>query len=134
MLGVKHLEAPVTAPQVSQLAALEAKLARLKQELAAVGFITSGSVVCRYMPCGKPGCRCQADPPQLHGPYWQWTRAVGGKTMTRRLTEEQAKLYQEWIANRRRVAKIVADMEEVSRQAADILLRDKTPSPRTLQR
>lgn len=31
---------------------------------------------------GTPGCRCKADPPQLHGPYWQWTRKVAGKTVT----------------------------------------------------
>jgi hypothetical protein len=24
----------------------------------------------RFMPCGKPGSRCQGDPPRLHGPYW----------------------------------------------------------------
>ena len=74
------------------------------------------------MPCGKPGCRCQADPPQLQGPYWQWTRAVRGKTVTRRLSEDQARLYREWIANRRRLLAIVAEMEEVSRQAAELLL------------
>jgi len=59
----------------------------------------------RFMPCGKPGCRCQADPPPLHGPYWQWTRVVAGKTVTRRPTEPQARLYQEWIANRRRLTR-----------------------------
>jgi len=74
------------------------------------------------MPCGKPGCRCHADPPQLQGPYWQWTRAVRGKTVTRRLSEDQARIYREWIANRRRLLAIVAEMEEVSRQAAELLL------------
>jgi len=44
-------------------------------------------------PGGKPGaasstrkpdaaCRCHADPPQLHGPYHQWTRKKNGKTAT----------------------------------------------------
>ena len=81
------------------------------------------------MPCGKRGCRCQADPPQLHGPYWQWTRVVAGKTVTRRLTEGQARLYQEWIANRRRLTRTIGEMEKLSQQAGEILLRDQDPGP-----
>ncbi|MGH8903826.1 MAG: DUF6788 family protein [Egibacteraceae bacterium] len=41
--------------------------------------------------CGSPGCRCHADPPQPHGPYYQWTAKANGKTVTRRLTEHQAR-------------------------------------------
>ncbi len=33
-----------------------------------------------YRSCGKPGCACKALPPRLHGPYYQWTRKVDGKT------------------------------------------------------
>jgi hypothetical protein len=107
-----------------RLAALEAELARLKGEIASVGLVSPGSVVRRFMPCGKRGCRCQGDPPQLHGPYWQWSHKVAGKTITRRLTPDQARLYQQWIANRRRIDQLLAQMEAVSGQAAKILLRD----------
>jgi hypothetical protein len=106
------------------LAALEAELAQLKGEIASVGFVSPGSVVRRFMPCGKPGCRCQGDPPRLHGPYWQWSHKVAGKTVTRRLTPDQARMYQQWIANRRRIDQLLARMEQVSGQAAEILLRD----------
>jgi hypothetical protein len=111
------------------LATLQAELDRLKHEIAAVGFVSSGSVVRRFMPCGKPGCRCQADPPKLHGPYWQYSHKVDGKTITRRLTPDQARLYQQWIANRRRIDQLLAQMEQVSGQAAKILLRDAAPAP-----
>ena len=66
------------------------------------------------MPCGKAGCRCQADPPQLHGPYYEWTRKLKGKTVTVRATKEQARLLKRWIANARRLDKILADMQRVS--------------------
>ena len=46
----------------------------LKRTVAAVGLLRRGSLVRRFMPCGKPNRRCQATPPQLHGPYYQWTR------------------------------------------------------------
>ena len=65
----------------------------LLAELAQIGFISPGSVMVRYTSCGKPGCRCQGDPPQRHGPYYQYSRAIAGKTVSRRLTEHDAELY-----------------------------------------
>lgn len=114
--------------QARRLAALERRLDRLKQELAQVGFLMPGSVVRRFMPCGKPGCRCGADPPVLHGPYWQWSTKVAGKTRTRRLSEQEAGVYAELVANRRRVESIVAQMEEVSARAAEILVEQAAAS------
>jgi len=102
--------------------------AELADELATVGFISPGSVVSRYTSCGKPGCRCQGDPPQRHGPYYQWSRAVAGKTVSRRLTEAEAELYQGWIANRRRIEQLITQMEQTSTTAADLLLKPAAPT------
>ncbi len=112
-----------TSSEARRLARYESQLKRLAGELTDLGFISPGSLVHRYTSCGKAGCRCQADPPQLHGPYWQWTRAVGGKTVTRRVSDDQAKLYQEWIANRQRLRRVLDDIEAVSERASQILLR-----------
>jgi hypothetical protein len=90
--------------------------------------MTQGSVVHRYTRCAAPGCRCHGDPPRPHGPYWQWSTAVGGKTVTRRLTEEQAALYKEWIANRKHALEILGQIEELSRRAGEILLREAGPT------
>ena len=100
---------------------------QLAAELATVGFISPGSVVSRYTSCGKPGCRCRADPPQRHGPYYQWSRAAAGKTVSRRLNEAEAELYRSWIANRRRLEQIIAQMEQTSAAAGELLLRQATP-------
>ena len=89
----------------------------LAQQLAQIGPVLKGSVVQRFMPCGKPNCRCQADPPQLHGPYWQWSTARNGKTLTRRLAPDQVPLYLEWIDNRKRLEAILAKMYDLSQQA-----------------
>ena len=105
----------------------------LAAELAGLGFISQGSVVVRYTTCGKAGCRCQGDPPRRHGPYYQWSRAVAGKPVSRRLTESEAELYRGWIANRRRLEEIVARMEQISAAAGGLLLRKaslpKAPRP-----
>lgn len=97
---------------------------QLAAELATIGFISAGSVVSRYTSCGKPGCRCQADPPQRHGPYYQWSRALGGKTRSRRLNQNQAQLYRDWIANHKRLDAIITQMEQVSADAGEIMLRN----------
>ena len=92
----------------------EERFAELKASIAEVGHFRRGSVQRRLVPCGKAGCRCQADPPKLHGPYYQWTRKVRGKTVTVRLSRDQAALLREWIANARRLDKLVAQMERLS--------------------
>jgi hypothetical protein len=120
----------------SRLQGYERTYRTLAAELATVGFISPGSVVLRYTSCGKPGCRCQGDPPRRHGPYYQWSRAVAGKTVSRRLGEREAELYRSWITNRRRLEQIVAQMEQISAAAGELLLRQSAPPepPRSVKR
>jgi hypothetical protein len=68
-----------------------------KARLAEVGFTCEGSLAELYTSCGNPNCRC-ADPDQRHGPYWQLTWKEAGKTITRRLSADDAQLYRQWIA------------------------------------
>ena len=92
----------------------EIRYQELKQQLLDLGFVRPGSLVRRFMPCGKTGCRCMADPPQLHGPYYQWTYKVQGKTVTLRLTEAQARLCAEWTNQHRVFKKLIRRMEALS--------------------
>ncbi|MBI4617823.1 MAG: hypothetical protein HY720_29690 [Planctomycetes bacterium] len=96
---------------------------KLKRTIADVGLIRRGSLVRRFMPCGKAGCRCQARSPQLHGPYYQWTRKVSGKTLTLRVRPEEAELLAEWIENGRQLDRIVKTMERVARRVTERQLR-----------
>jgi uncharacterized protein DUF6788 len=88
--------------------------ARIAEALGQIGFALPGSLVARTTACGKPGCRCQADPPVLHGPYLSWTRTVAGKTVTRKFTADQQARYQAWFDNARRLRKLVAELEALS--------------------
>lgn len=111
----------------------ERRYRALAAELAEVGFISPGSVVVRETSCGKPGCRCMGDPPRRHGPYYQWSRATAGKTLSRRLSEPEAELYRQWIANRRHLEQIITQMETLSATAGEILLR-QAATPATARR
>lgn len=118
---------------VDRLEAYEEEYRALAARLATVGFVSPGSLVSRTTVCGKPGCRCQADPPQRHGPYFQWSRAVSGRTVSRRLNAAEAALYREWIDNRRVLEVTIAEMYAVSATAGDLLLIDARAAsqPRT---
>ena len=72
-----------------RLAGYQRRYRELAAELADLGYIAAGSITQRSTRCGTPSCRCHADPPQLHGPYWQWTAKVNGKTVTRRLSPDR---------------------------------------------
>ena len=61
-------------------------------------------------------------PRRRHGPYWQYTRKINGKTVTRRLTSAQAALYAQWIANGRALRDLLTQMGNVSDQARDLIL------------
>jgi hypothetical protein len=99
----------------------------VKEPLRYLGFVRPGSLVRRFMPCGKLSCHCMADPPVLHGPYYQWTIKVLGKTKTLRLSAEQARLCEEWIANHRKLKDIVRKMEALSLKETNKLLKKKAP-------
>ena len=107
----------------------EHRFTTLKASLADLGPFRRGTVLRRFVPCGNPGCRCQANPPQLHGPYYEWTRKVKGKTVTVRLTREQARLLKKWIANARRLERVIADMERVSNRMTERLFRAARKPP-----
>ncbi len=87
-----------------------------KARVAEIGFVCEGSLLERRTCCGNPSCRC-AEPKGRHGPYWQLTWKEGGRTVTRILSEEAADHYREWIANRRRLDALLAEMRALSREA-----------------
>ena len=114
---------PPTTNTDQRLAGYEQRYRELAAQLATIGLIHSGSLTRRYTHCATPGCKCHADPPQPHGPYNQWTAKTNGKTVTRRLTETEAQLYQEWIANDRQLRRLIQQMRQIAAKAAELKLK-----------
>ncbi|MDA8264153.1 MAG: hypothetical protein M0T79_02165 [Actinomycetota bacterium] len=102
----------------------ERRYQELLEALAGIGFVRPGSVAPRYNYCGKTNCRCHGDPPQPHGPYFQWTAKVDGKTVNRRLSPREAELYREWIANDRRLRAMVDELRAVAAEATDLIIEE----------
>ena len=107
------------SPTPAQQARATAIAAEITARLAAVSFALPGTVADRMTRCGHPGCRCHADPPQLHGPYHQWTRKKNGRTSTRILSDHQLADYQPWFDNHRRLRELITELEELSLAIAE---------------
>ncbi len=88
-----------------------------------IDALLPGSIIQRHMRCGKRSCACKADPPQLHGPYMQWTRTVDGKTVTRYIAADQADRYQRWLDDTRHLKRLIAELETATAAAIDDVQR-----------
>ena len=108
-------------PETVRVAAShQAEAEKIAAELAAIarsGMVLPGSITERRTRCGRPNCACHADPPRLHGPYWQWTRKIAAKTAGRWLTADQHRDYQAWTDNDRRLRELLARLEALGTAA-----------------
>src|ERR1700691_5540045 len=106
---------------VSPTPAQQARAQAIAAEIAAIapGFALPGTIADRKTRCGHPNCRCHADPPQLHGPYHQWTRKKNGRTSTRILSDDQLADYGPWFDNHKRLRELITELEELSLDIAE---------------
>jgi hypothetical protein len=98
---------------------------RLAAQLAETGYLWPGSITEQRLTCGKPRCACHQDPARRHGPYAYWSTKVKGRTVNRLLDSEEARLYREWIENRRNLEQVQRRMLKLSRRVAPLLLRQR---------
>jgi hypothetical protein len=100
----------------------------LAESLARIGFLWPGTVQRQMLTCGKPQCACHRDPGARHGPYYYWTSKKKGKTISRKLTRQEAEILVDWIENRRIADATLKRMMLVSKRALGLTLAAKTKS------
>jgi hypothetical protein len=88
----------------------------LQKQLARIGFICNGTVMSMYRKCGKPNCGCKESEHMQHGPYHIWTRKEKGKTVTRSLSEKQARQCSLYINNFKKMDSIIEEMKKITIQ------------------
>lgn len=114
------VEQPARRSQPMGLTAAQRNRARrIAAELATIGPTLPGTLARRHTRCGKPSCRCHAEPPQLHGPYWWWTRSVDGKTVTRVLPDEFYERYKLYFEHQRRARQLLAELDALGLAALE---------------
>jgi hypothetical protein len=91
------------------------RFAQLRQQLQELGYFCKGTVLERRMKCGQPRCSCHRDPSQRHGPYWEWTYKVRGKTVNVRLSSEAGPIYQAASRQYRKLKSLLTRLERIAR-------------------
>jgi hypothetical protein len=94
----------------------EARRRAIIAEISRLGTTAPGSITTRSTRCQTPGCRCRAEPPQLHGPYPTWIRRENGRTVTKTLRPDQVDHVRASIEARARLRTLVRELEVVSSQ------------------
>ena len=89
----------------------------LQDALATLGYFCKGTVTSRTFTCGRASCACSRDPERRHGPYFEWTYKVAGKTVYHRLSPQEARIYKEGAAEYRKLKSLLRRLENVSRRA-----------------
>jgi hypothetical protein len=106
-----------SAQQDSLLAGYAKHFGGFKRELDGLGYFCKGTVLKRMMKCGQRRCACHQDPARRHGPYFEWTYKVNGKTVNRRLRPDEAPIYESATQQYRKLQSLLTRMEELSRNA-----------------
>lgn len=86
---------------------LAARIERIKQEIGTLGELRPGKLSQQYNICGNPNCRCKADPPQKHGPYYQLSFTRKGRSTSHFVRKEDLAVVKQQLRNYRRLHKLV---------------------------
>jgi uncharacterized protein DUF6788 len=99
------------------LPALIDERSALLRQVAELGDFQPGSISSPTLKCGKPSCHCAKPKDQGHGPYYQLTQKIEGKTVTQSLPSPEAILKAEReIAEYRRFRHLTEDLVDVNRK------------------
>ena len=121
-----------------RLEQMESKRAALLTALAETGDMRQGSISETYRRCGKANCACAQASHSGHGPYYAFTRKVGGKTQTIQLRPGPAltKLLRE-VASYHQFRRLVEDLVAVNEaicRLRPVEVEAETPGRRALKK
>jgi hypothetical protein len=112
------------------LTGLQEQIEAIKKKIMALGQMRPGSLSKQYNICGTPGCRCK-DPinPKRHGPYYQLSYTLGGRSRTEFVKKDQVARVRKQIANFRRFKKLTNQWVKLAWQAAWLSDQTQNPAP-----
>ena len=109
---------------------LEKRIQSLKHQISQLGDLRPGALSKQYNICGNPNCRCKADPPVKHGPYYQISFTRHGKSSSQFVREEDLVEVQQQLENYRLLRQLVDEWITLSGQLSSLRLREKRTAMR----
>jgi hypothetical protein len=89
---------------------LEDGVRRVKEDIMSLGNLRPGSLSEQYNVCGKANCRCKANPPKKHGPYYQLSFTWQGRSRTQFVRRPDVPVVKEQIRNFERLRELVDEL------------------------
>jgi hypothetical protein len=109
--------------------------AALLRQISELGDFQPGSITSAVRRCGKPGCHCAKPGDPGHGPHFQLTQKIRGKTATQNLPSPAAlRKAEAEIAEFRKFRSLTGELVEVNRKICRARPVEDTSSPQEKKR
>jgi len=107
----------------------------LLSQICQLGDFQPGSITSATRGCGKSGCHCAKPDDPGHGPHFQLTQKVAGKTVTQNLPSQAAlRKTEREIAEFRRFQSLTGQLVEVNRKVCRLRPVEETVTPEEKKR
>lgn len=107
----------------STVASIETRIRQIHHELAELGDFRPGSLSQQFNVCGRPDCKCKADPPQKHGPYYNLSYTRKRKSHTRFIRKDAVDAVKLQVQNYQRFRELVEEWVDLAVELCDIKLK-----------
>jgi hypothetical protein len=104
---------------------LEKRIQKIKDQIGELGDLRPGALSQQYNVCGSPNCRCKANPPLKHGPYYQISFKRHGKSSSQFVREVDLPEVQFQLDNYRLLRELVDEWITLSTELSNLRLRQK---------
>ena len=95
--------------------ALQRRREGLAKLLPPPAEVLRGSLLERYLTCGKPNCKCASG--ERHGPVWYLTVTLGpGRTCGSVVAVDQLDRVRNWIANYHKMRESLEKISDINRE------------------
>lgn len=114
--------------------AVEARSAVLRQ-IWELGDFQPGSITSAIRRCGKTSCHCAKSGDPGHGPHFQLTQKVAGKTVTQNLPSQAAlRKAESEIAEFRRFQSLTSQLVDINREVCRLRPVEESLTPQEKKR
>lgn len=111
-----------------QWQSLEARIEKIKQQIAALGDLRPGNLTKQYNVCGKPDCRCKATPPLKHGPYYQVSFTWRGNSKSQFVRRQDLAVVKQQLRNYRRLRQLLDRWMVLALELSRLRLQQPNPA------
>ena len=108
----------------SRIETLEQLRKDLLKQISALPAFRQGTLASRFRKCGKPNCHCAGDESTGHGPSWNITRKVHGRTVSTYIKTEDIDVIQQQVDTFHQFQNLVHEYVETNIKICDARLEE----------